>query len=234
MSDISKIKVPSGTVYDLKDEAARSALAGKAAASHTHTVSQISDFPASLPANGGNADTVGSRYSNDFLGKDYVYPTFVNYGFGADLNNYVTEYHGFVYNCVNSPIAYNYGFLDVSFFDGTGFSPSPADKGGVVLQKFSRTDNCVFTRMRVANVWSNWSRLDSESHATGVISGLVNGTSITMPLSFSPVAVLFFNAANHHVNGGFSLSLGTNQFVFTPASVSAIGSTAVRWLAFKG
>lgn len=53
MADVSKIKVPNGTVYNLKDETARAGLAGKADASHTHTVSQISDFPASLPANGG-------------------------------------------------------------------------------------------------------------------------------------------------------------------------------------
>ena len=32
---------------------------GAAATSHTHTKSQISDFPSSLPANGGNAATVG-------------------------------------------------------------------------------------------------------------------------------------------------------------------------------
>ena len=34
-------------------------LEGKAAASHTHTASDISGLPTSLPANGGNADTVG-------------------------------------------------------------------------------------------------------------------------------------------------------------------------------
>lgn len=35
--------------------------------SHTHTKSQISDFPASLPANGGNADTVDGKHASDFL-----------------------------------------------------------------------------------------------------------------------------------------------------------------------
>lgn len=34
-------------------------LEGKADASHTHNASDISDLPTSLPANGGNADTVG-------------------------------------------------------------------------------------------------------------------------------------------------------------------------------
>ena len=32
-----------------------------AAATHTHTKSEITDFPESLPANGGNADTVGNQ-----------------------------------------------------------------------------------------------------------------------------------------------------------------------------
>ncbi|MBC8581823.1 phage tail repeat domain-containing protein, partial [Zhenhengia yiwuensis] len=36
-------------------------LDAKANTSHTHTKSQITDFPTSLPANGGNADTVGGR-----------------------------------------------------------------------------------------------------------------------------------------------------------------------------
>lgn len=34
--------------------------------SHTHTKSQITDFPASLPANGGNADTVDGKHASDF------------------------------------------------------------------------------------------------------------------------------------------------------------------------
>ena len=45
MADISKITLPNGSSYDIKDATARSGLAGKAAASHTHTKSQITDFP---------------------------------------------------------------------------------------------------------------------------------------------------------------------------------------------
>ena len=47
MADISKITLPNGSSYDFKDSAARSGLAGKAAASHTHTTAdQIN--PASI------------------------------------------------------------------------------------------------------------------------------------------------------------------------------------------
>jgi hypothetical protein len=40
---------------------------GAAAASHTHTKSQITDFPSSLPANGGNADTLDNLHASNFV-----------------------------------------------------------------------------------------------------------------------------------------------------------------------
>lgn len=33
---------------------------------HTHTKSDITDFPTKLPANGGNADTVDGKHASDF------------------------------------------------------------------------------------------------------------------------------------------------------------------------
>lgn len=73
MADISKLKTPDGTTYNLKDEAARNGLAGKAAASHTHTKSQITDFPTSLPASGGNADTVDNKHASDFAAASHTH-----------------------------------------------------------------------------------------------------------------------------------------------------------------
>jgi len=40
---------------------------GAATSSHTHTKSQITDFPDKLPANGGNADTVDNKHASEFL-----------------------------------------------------------------------------------------------------------------------------------------------------------------------
>ena len=145
---------------------------------HDKDIATTDLIPTELPANGGNADTVGLRNSHDFLGRDYVYPSFAIYGFGADLNNYVTDYHGFIYNCDNSPIAHDCGFLDVSFY-----------KGGVVLQKFSRTDNCVFTRIRGANVWTDWKEI-----------------------STTPIKKMTFPSMATNVNGGgnlFATDFGT-------------------------
>lgn len=41
MADISKITLPNGSSYDIKDATARTELAGKAASSHTHTKSEV-------------------------------------------------------------------------------------------------------------------------------------------------------------------------------------------------
>jgi hypothetical protein len=43
-----------------------------AAATHTHTKSQISDFPTSLPANGGNAETLGGHTASYFASTTYA------------------------------------------------------------------------------------------------------------------------------------------------------------------
>lgn len=42
------------------------AIAEKASSTHTHKTSDITDFPESLPANGGNADTLDGKHANDF------------------------------------------------------------------------------------------------------------------------------------------------------------------------
>ena len=48
------------------------AIVGKADSEHTHTVSEITDFPTSMPANGGNADTVDNKHASDFAAAEDV------------------------------------------------------------------------------------------------------------------------------------------------------------------
>lgn len=65
-----------------------SKLSGKANSSHTHTKSQITDFPKSMPANGGNASTVnGHTVKSDVPANakftDTTYSNFVKSGSGA-------------------------------------------------------------------------------------------------------------------------------------------------------
>ena len=36
------------------------------ASGHTHEINDITDFPSSLPANGGNADTLDGKHADEF------------------------------------------------------------------------------------------------------------------------------------------------------------------------
>lgn len=72
---ITKIRTESGDMQidynalanlpDLKHTHTPSSI-GAADAKHTHKQSEITDFPTSLPANGGNADTVDNMHASDF------------------------------------------------------------------------------------------------------------------------------------------------------------------------
>lgn len=79
---------------------------GAAATSHTHTKSQITDFPSSLPANGGNSDTVDGRHADGFF-------KYTQYPGGANLNSaFETGVH-WIYNATGTlPAGYAAGDND--------------------------------------------------------------------------------------------------------------------------
>lgn len=51
----------------VQNKVIKQAIDNKADSSHTHVKADITDFPASLPANGGNADTVNGLHASDFM-----------------------------------------------------------------------------------------------------------------------------------------------------------------------
>lgn len=65
-SDVPYNAVFTDTVYN--DAHIISALEGKSDIGHTHSRLEITDFPSALPANGGNADTVGNISDGYYLG----------------------------------------------------------------------------------------------------------------------------------------------------------------------
>ena len=123
ITEVNKITIDSAlsstSTNPVQNKVINSALAGKAASSHSHTKSQITDFPSSLPANGGNADTVDGMHASDFMpinGEVRKYGAiYMNASDGIrarhiDGNN--TEFDGALYlnwNSPNAPIYMNGG-----------------------------------------------------------------------------------------------------------------------------
>lgn len=67
--------------------ALKTSVAGKSDKGHTHTKSEITDFPTSLPANGGNADTVDNYHANQLWRSDGAnWNPYANVTLGATSN----------------------------------------------------------------------------------------------------------------------------------------------------
>lgn len=318
----------------VQNKVINSALAGKAAASHSHTISQISDFPASLPANGGNANTVGGKAASDFLQiadqmqfnniviekdihgirdvdrhwrlwsdneggnfeigspdlsryiqmdcfdnntfriyswRDSVYwgileanhvtgeitlgnrrvSDFAS-GYGGPLPQYLNGQSGDIRALVYQlPIGgYIFNTTDAAI-SGISFPMSgdcvmfwapvnnPANNyiyGMLIIRSMVTAGATYICSVYNTSSYTDWQSTGADTSInTGEIRNISEGTTYTMGLPFTPVAVLFFDLSyNHSVNNGFSLSLVTNGFVFKPASISTMGTTSVRYVAFRG
>lgn len=86
---------PWSSWYEILDSGNYSSFA--APKSHTHPKSQITDFPSSLPANGGNSDTVDGCHASDLVLSKTVL------GAGYDMNNALKSgFYRLTNNHVNS------------------------------------------------------------------------------------------------------------------------------------
>lgn len=118
--------------------------------------------------NDTNADTLDGFHAVSFRGKgtNYIYDG----KNGGNLNDYQTEHHMFVFNMLNKPSDFNYGFLDVDVFDGGGFTPT--NSKNVVRQTLSSWDSGVTWRRTYradTGVWSDWKRLSFYGDSSPVI-----------------------------------------------------------------
>ena len=76
---------------------------GAAAEEHTHTKADITDFPASLPASGGNADTVDGKHAIDFAEAEHTHSEYLPLS-GGDMTGTLTLPAGLVNDATtNSP-----------------------------------------------------------------------------------------------------------------------------------
>lgn len=164
------------------------------------------------------AEKVVGFKPSSFLGNEtgYIYPN----KNGGDANNYKTEYHGFVFNMSNTPA--NYGFLDVSHFNGAGFTPSSYKP--VVLQRFTHWDTGkVYTRiyLEYTNTWTAWKLLLDVPASNPVLPVANGGTGQTTAR----------NAANAFINAleaGSSTPTDPDLFLTQYVGGGSANTTYVR------
>ena len=130
---------------------------------HEHTTSDITDFPTSLPANGGNADTVGNKEISQILA--------VKGWFDGDMDNLKEQGSYIVNEATNMPISGGWGTAFV-FVGGTGS----------VVQVFtayitSASDLCkTYIRHFTGDLWSTWVNIADGGNASNAQS--LNGFTV--------------------------------------------------------
>lgn len=146
----------SPTVYStnlITSGGVKAALDEKASSSHNHTASQITGLPTSLPANGGNADTVDEKHASDFLqmataSKDVsINP--INYENGI----YTAE--GTLSTANGHPV--DGGYHITYFVHGSGNSTSGYK---VIIGLLNSSGNRMFIKTQAWNSWGSWRELN--------------------------------------------------------------------------
>ena len=158
------------------DEVARAAINAHSGNAEIHVTAEekaawdakaeLADIPDKLPADGGNADTVGDLPAGYFLGSYTKFNYHYTNGAGTlAISIAKEEDHMFAFNFTDTPTAY--GFIDVSSFDGEGFSPAPF---GLVRQVWTDWANPSerFVRIYKATsetdgTWTDWSRCNADT-----------------------------------------------------------------------
>jgi hypothetical protein len=126
--------------------------------SHKHVKADITDFPTSMPANGGNADTVGGKNPSDFAPSGYG-------GEGEelkilsnpDLNSLVTSGNYLVQASTNSPP--NIAPTAWAFVSVISSEPSGGSKTRILQYYLFDSENKIYFRQKHRDAWGNWTQI---------------------------------------------------------------------------
>ena len=159
----------------VQNKVVKQAIDNKADSSHTHVKADITDFPASLPADGGNADTLDGKHANDFI---YARGHFNS----IDLDDIKYPCSGLALNCAHSPSS-QWGTLLV-YAGGTGsftqiYIPTANDNTPTVMY-FRHYGGTGWTAWRNTADGGNADTLDG-LHASDIITSskpYVTGTGV--------------------------------------------------------
>ena len=154
-----------------------SALSSKADASHTHTPSSIGaaeeshthsynsitgkpTIPTSLPANGGNADTVDNKHASDFAASDHNHDTaYMAKGlqFTDDTGN--VEYSfpvGSEKNLLNEILTWDMGFHTAYSAAGVAGNPKTTESWRLMVHKTSSANGWVMAYGTSGSIYANY------------------------------------------------------------------------------
>ena len=192
---------------------------------HASDFALKTDIPTTLPANGGNADTLDGLHAGSFLGSG----VFEYWSSGGDANSITHDFHGFVFNAPNTP--FGYCFLDVRMANAAGFAPN-AQQPIIVQTAICYNTSQVAIRQSVnnGNTWADWTLLSDGGNAA-TVNGLTVQTAVPANAKFTDTTYGNASAsAPGLVSTGAQTLAGNKTFngQVIPAGASAVGTAQAR------
>ena len=127
---------------------------------HEHSVSDITDFPTSLPANGGNADTLDGFHANDIISGYTSWENYTSIPNNSDLNSYTTNGLYISATASTSATLSNYPSTGMGFYFEVYFRSSSN-----ITQILMRWEGVEYRRYCLSGTWSDWQRLNDGGNA---------------------------------------------------------------------
>lgn len=156
---------------------------------HTHIVDDITDFPTSLPANGGNADTVDGKHASDFASAAEM-TTVQN-----DINDINTMLNGIeIPTTLPNPNPLTFTGAVEGSYDGSNPLSVNIPRGDSIVPAPSSADNSKV--LRVVDGKAAWVTVASRDDTTdfltemGMIIPVINSNDEILTSSFNEVYYL--------------------------------------------
>ena len=132
----------------------------------THPASMITGLPTSLPANGGNADTVDGKHATDFVNA-------VASGSTSDPNT--TQLPYILTNHANSPGLGKYWHIQTLFYS------SKTGNRAQIAVDYNHTGGYMYIRHYYGGSWTSWKKVwtqDTDGSGSGLDAELIKGRDI--------------------------------------------------------
>ena len=213
-------------------EFVKSKLSGKSDSEHTHSKADITDFPASLPANGGNADTMDNFHADDFVNatnrNSIQIPSNVDvpawiYANGKRYQLYMTN-------------GVNIGMTNVPN-DSTDYVWYWFDGVNIIAREWA-TGRYYLCDM-INGVFSGWKDVYTSGYkpyVTGTVSAKY-GEKVNVSFGFTPSMVLYrpANPSNNIPGSIYQATMGVDANGFTPSqsTYKQEDSCGFAYIAFK-
>ena len=173
------------TVDDVLSDTSTNPVQNKAVKAELDKKADKSEIPTELPANGGNADTLGGVGITSLR---QITQTVIN-----TLPAVPSGEGDYLVNCdlSDTSFPYWYGHLSVRYGSYTGEY--------VATFRTTGNDNKVYYNTYLTNHWSGWQEIyasNNKPFVTGTFTVNVSDTeqTISVPLTFNPSAVLLFHS----------------------------------------